>query len=93
MRGRQIWVDFNDIDEDGRARTLLEFAEPGVVPGVGDRLLAGDDEGNRSVGEVVDITPTGEVVLALDLATFEARDGAEEVALYRPHARPEGLSE
>lgn len=77
MRPRQIWVDFNDIDEEGRARTLVKFAEPGVVPSVGQRLLAGHDEGNRCMGDVVDIAPTGEVALALDLATFEAFDGSQ----------------
>lgn len=81
MRRRQIWVDFNDIDEDGRARTLLKFAEPGLTPSVGDRLVVGDDEGNRCLGDVIDITSAGEVVLALDLATFEAVDGPEQLAL------------
>lgn len=77
MQPRQIWVDFNDIDEEGHARTLLKFAEPGVIPSVGQRLVAGDDEGNRCIGEVVDVTPKGEVALALDLATFKASDGTQ----------------
>lgn len=81
MRRRQIWVDFNDIDQEGCALTLLKFAEPGVVPKVGDRLLAGDDEGNRCMGEVVDVTSAGEVALSLDLTSFRALDGPEEVAL------------
>lgn len=81
MQRRQIWVDFNDIDEDGRARTLLKFAEPGVVPTVGDRLLAGDDEGNRCLAEVVEITSTSEVVLVLDLATFKAFKDPRQAAL------------
>lgn len=81
MRRRQIWVDFNDIDEDGRARTLLKFAEPGVVPKIGDRLLAGDDQGNTCMSAVTDISPTGEVALALDLATFKSFDETEQVAL------------
>ena len=79
MRRRDIWVDFNDVDERGVARTLEKFAEPGISIAPGAELLAGDDDGNLCKGRVIDITPKGVVALELELGTFFAED-VDEVA-------------
>lgn len=50
---RDIWIDFNDVGEDSRARTLLRFRSKGSRFGVGDVVTVGDDEGNLCEAEVV----------------------------------------
>lgn len=41
-----IWVDFNEIDEDGVTTTLLEFVNSDAALEVGRELSAGDEDGN-----------------------------------------------
>lgn len=67
---RDIWVDFNDVDSDRTAITLLRFATNQDDIEVGRQVTAGDDEGNRCRATVVD-RQGGIVKLALDLSTFE----------------------
>jgi hypothetical protein len=78
---RQVWVDFNEQDAEGRAPTLTRFAEPGVELTVGARVVAGDDEGNRCWAEVVDVSADGVVALDLDAGTFQACDTLAELAV------------
>jgi hypothetical protein len=67
---RQLWVDFNDIDEEGRTTTLARFASPEVALSSGLRLPVGDDDGNICDADVIEISPDGVVTLALDLDSF-----------------------
>jgi hypothetical protein len=82
VRRRDIWADFNDVDESGVARTLQRFAEPGIHVAPGVELLVGDAEGNLCKGRVIDITEKGVVSLELDLGTFDA-EGVGELARVR----------
>lgn len=77
---RQLWVDFNDVDERGYVLTLLKFREPGVTFEVGDRIVVGDDEGTRAYADVVEVEQYGIVALAIDVDTVVTSDdvvGAE----------------
>lgn len=69
MSGYDIWVDFNDIEQDNRVFGAKRFAVPGTDFSVGTHHVVGDYEGNRCNGVIVEQTPNG-VVLQLDLATF-----------------------
>lgn len=69
---RDVWVDFNDISEDGEVCTLPKFAERPLE--VGEKVVAGDDEGNRCRATVVR-ADTNLLVLSLDLATFAPCSG------------------
>ena len=70
MAPRDLWVDFNDVDDDSRTSSLLRFAAPGSAIEVGEHILIGDDEGNLCEADVVGIS--GEVVeLVLDANTFK----------------------
>lgn len=71
---RQIWVDFNDVDEEGVVRTLVDFSEGGFVPTVGDVVVVGDDEGNLAKGEVAEIDRDGLIAIALKPGAFWAAD-------------------
>ena len=64
---RDIWVDFNDISEDGQVSTLTKFAARSLE--VGEHVVAGDDEGNRCQATVVSADKKL-TVLALDMGTF-----------------------
>lgn len=68
---RDIWVEFNSIDEDRTATTLLRFAHDPSAVVEGASLLAGDDEGNVCRARVVEVRDNRFVKLALDLDTFE----------------------
>ena len=82
---RQVWVDFNDRDERGRALTLGKFAEPGVDLTIGSRVLAGDYEGNLCWAEVADVAPSGVIALVLDSGTFQqAREGPRSTRRLAP---------
>lgn len=70
MTARQLWVDFNDVDDRGHVDTLAKFAEPGADLSIGARLLVGDDEGNLSEAEVISVNANGIVRLALNIGTF-----------------------
>lgn len=70
----EIWVDFNEIDEHRRTLTTRRMAASDVDLQVGARVLAGDHEGNRCSGEIVDLRPGGIVEIALDLGTFTQVD-------------------
>lgn len=67
---RDIWVDFNQIDEDRTTTTLLRFARRASDVDVGATLVAGDDDGNQCQAKVVEIFPDGVVKLSLDMGTF-----------------------
>ena len=69
---RDVWVDFNDIDDQGAVTTLVKFASRPLE--IGEQVVAGDDEGNRCYAIVVSVDgPT--VTLALDLGSFKPCDG------------------
>lgn len=65
---KRIWVDFNDVADDGTTDTLWRFGEP---VDAGDLVLADDDEGNVCEGRVVSIE-AGLAHVQLDMATFRA---------------------
>jgi hypothetical protein len=71
---RDIWVDFNDVDDRGQVVTFSDFAEPGVTMARGAAVVAGDDEGNRADARVIGKRrrrgrPT-RITLQIDLSTF-----------------------
>ncbi len=68
---RQIWVDFNEQDDQGRVITLRRFAEPGADLSLGARLFVEDHEGNRCWAHVEDVTARGVVTLVLETGTFQ----------------------
>lgn len=78
---RQVWVDFNDVDDRGQTTTLARFAEPGVHLDLGLQVVAGDDDGNVCDARVVDMGRDGSVVLALDLGTFHADGSYQRLAI------------
>lgn len=67
---RDLWIDFNDVDDAGSATTLAKFASRGVSLAVGQELTVGDDEGNRCRARVVDIAADGVVTVVVDPGTF-----------------------
>jgi hypothetical protein len=79
-RRRDIWIDFNSIDDQGVVTTLAEFAEPDVNLAVDSWLVAGDDEGNLCKARVVELTPDGVVKLAVDKRIFAPADEFVDVA-------------
>lgn len=79
-RRRDIWIDFNSIDDQGIVTTLAEFAESDVNLAVDSWLIAGDDEGNLCKAQVVELTPDGVVKLAVDKRTFAPADEFVDVA-------------
>jgi hypothetical protein len=78
---RQIWVDFNEQDDKGRALTLCRFVEPGVDLSLGARILAGDHEGNLCWANIANVTANGVITLALDGETFTVSEPRERVAV------------
>lgn len=77
---RQVWVDFNERDDQGRALTLRRFAEPGVDLSAGARILAGDHEGNLCWASVYDVAMSGVVTLVLDTGTFMPGEAPQRAA-------------
>lgn len=71
---RQVWVDFNDVDEEGVVRTPIDFAEKGFEPKAGDVIVVGDDEGNLAKGEVPRVERDGLIAIALKPGAFWAAD-------------------
>lgn len=65
-----LWVDFNDIDDQRRVSGLLKFAEDQSAVVVNARLQVGDDDGNVCMAQVLEIRPSGVVLLALEMDTF-----------------------
>lgn len=65
-----VWVDYHDIDDEGRVLTLRRFFASPDVAALGRRVLTGDHEGNRCHGTVVDIDARGVVAIELDDATL-----------------------
>lgn len=61
-----VWVDYNDLDEQGRVLTLRRFFMGESKAVVGRRVHTGDYEGNRCDGTVIDIQPSGVVAIELD---------------------------
>ncbi|HAM00765.1 MAG TPA: hypothetical protein DCQ30_00830 [Acidimicrobiaceae bacterium] len=65
-----VWVDYNDLDEQGHVLTLRRFFMSESTAVVGRRVLTGDYEGNRCEGTVIAIEPSGVVAIELDDATL-----------------------
>ena len=69
-----VWVDYQDTDDQGRVLTLRRFFVSDGKAQVGERLVTGDFEGNRCFGTVVAIGSNDVVTIELDEATL-ARSG------------------
>lgn len=67
---RQLWVDFNDVDNSGRTTTLARFAEQDVVLDVGASIIVGDADGLLCDATVVSVGRDGTVVVALNMGTM-----------------------
>lgn len=65
-----VWVDYQDTDDQGRVLTLRRFFVTEGRALVGERLLTGDFEGNRCLGTVVAIGPNDVVTIELDEASL-----------------------
>ncbi len=67
-----VWVEFNDLREDGTVVVHADdFADVAKEPQVGERLVAGDDEGNRCPATVETVSGA-RITLQLDLDRFQA---------------------
>lgn len=76
MLARDLWLDFNGVDDDWRAHSLLDFASEGSSFVVGSHIVVGDDEGNRCRAIVVSVdSSSGVVELTLEGESFEAASG------------------
>lgn len=71
MAHRDLWIDFNGVDNDFHASSLTEYASEGVEVAVGARLVVGDDQGNLCQATVVGVDKGGVVELVVDGNTFE----------------------
>jgi hypothetical protein len=65
-----VWVDYQDTDNDGRVLTLRRFFVSPDLAAAGRRVVTGDYEGNRCEGTVVAVEPSGVVAIELDHATL-----------------------
>ena len=65
-----VWVDYHDTDDLGHVLTLRKFFVVDDLVEIGRRVRTGDYEGNRCVGTVVSIEPSGVVTIELDDATL-----------------------
>ncbi|CUU57627.1 hypothetical protein Ga0074812_113125 [Parafrankia irregularis] len=74
MAGRDVWVDFNDLDVDMRITAYADAVEAGVELTVGARVLVGDDEGNTASATVVvhevNSPAPDEFTFQVDMSTF-----------------------
>jgi hypothetical protein len=77
---RDLWIDFNDVEPDSRASTLIEYATEGSNIVVGARIVVGDDEGNLCDAQVIGLD--GSVVeLAVDGNSFRQPGEANHPSL------------
>jgi hypothetical protein len=65
-----VRVDYNDVDDDGNVLTLRKFFVSPEELAVGQRVVAGDFEGNRCTGTIVGLEQNGVVAIQLDRETF-----------------------
>ncbi len=73
MAKRDLWLDFNGVDDDWRAHSLVDYLSDGVTVDVGSHVIVGDDEGNRCRAVVVSVdASTGVIELTLQGETFES---------------------
>ncbi len=68
-----VWVDYHDVDDEGRVLTLRKFFISQELAVVGQRVVTADYEGNRCDGRVVGIEPNGVVAIDLDDAVRTSR--------------------
>ncbi|HVE45246.1 MAG TPA: hypothetical protein VNA57_00665 [Acidimicrobiales bacterium] len=64
-----VWLDYHDIDDEGRVLTLRKFFVSDDLAVAGQRVLTGDYEGNRYDGTVVGVEASGVVTIELDHGT------------------------
>lgn len=65
-----VWLDYHDIDDEGRVLTLRKFFVSDDLAVAGQRVLTGDYEGNRCDGTVVGVEASGVVTIELDHGTM-----------------------
>lgn len=75
-----VWVDFNDIDDDGRVITLRRLFAPAAAVEPGQRFLTGDDEGNTCPATVAWVREDGLVALDLDQRNFLPGSNSQSAA-------------
>ena len=73
---RDVWVDFNDLDSQGRMTAFIERVESDVTIAKGAQVVVGDGEGSHALARVVTnvtTTPSGRSFdLVVDLATIQS---------------------
>jgi hypothetical protein len=66
------WVDFNDLERDGRTMTLREFLRPAIDEGdIGRTICVGDGDGNAASARL-DAIDGRRVRLVVDIESFKA---------------------
>jgi hypothetical protein len=58
-----LWVDYHRTDGDRLTHTNLRDVESGIVLGVGDYVVVGNEEADPAVAEVVSIDARGIVLV------------------------------
>lgn len=80
---RDLWIDFNDIDDGDEVETLLSFARPGFVATVGESVIVGDDDGLTCKATVIAVGPS-RVRLRLDRGSLHTVPTSDAVTAV-PH--------
>lgn len=81
---RDLWVDFNALDERDQVQTLAEYAEPDAPLFVGSTLIVGDDDGNSAKAHVLEVRADGCVTVQVHRATFAPAEADSLVVLDQP---------
>ena len=59
----QLWVDYHRTDGDGLTHTSVKGVSPGVDLHMGAFVVVGNEESDLAVAEVVDVDPSGVVLV------------------------------
>ena len=61
MADYDLWVDFMRLRDDGRLRTRLRHARPGLEPTVGMHLIVGCEDADPAVAKVLSVDAEGAI--------------------------------
>lgn len=69
----QVWVDFMDMDDDGRVWARPADARPGLLLEIGRHVVIGDDDADPMVARIVAVDSSGNVELQVLPGPIETR--------------------
>lgn len=72
MRRVEIWVDFNEMDDEGNVVTLRKFSNL-LAPSVGEKVIVGDSDGVTSQAVVRNVDGRF-IELSVISGTFESEE-------------------